>query len=155
MSSKGPVTASGGGRDKGEADGVDDPRRGSGGDSAGGAYQNPHEGKAGDSDTGGFLGHGGQTDIAYHGGGQAGTEGSETPNATTKGGNDGARDRQPGPKPGPTAPDQDFSPEYSRETKVGGRQIEIVDTSGIAAAEAAGTTGVEGQAKSSEHPGSG
>ena len=41
-----------------------------GGDSGGGAYPNPHTGKEGKG--GGFMSHGGQTDIAYHGGDQLG-----------------------------------------------------------------------------------
>ena len=41
--------------------------RSGGGDSAGGAYPNPHTGKDG-SDSEGFMGHGGQTKISYEGG---------------------------------------------------------------------------------------
>jgi hypothetical protein len=150
------MPVSGGGSSKGKADGVSDSdARTPGGESGGGGYENPHSGKDGDGDAGGFFGHGGQTDIAYHGGGQAGAEGSETPNATTQGGGDIDGGGETGPKPGPTGPDQDLSPEYGREIEVDGRHIAIIDTSGISAAEAAGTTGVEGQAKASEHPGSG
>jgi hypothetical protein len=43
-----------------------------GGDSGGGAYPNPHTGKEGKG--GGFMSHGGQTDIAYHGGEQLGEQ---------------------------------------------------------------------------------
>jgi hypothetical protein len=43
-----------------------------GGDSGGGAYPNPHTGKEGSN--GGFFGHGGQTEMPYHGGGQLGDE---------------------------------------------------------------------------------
>ena len=49
-----------------------------GGDSGGGAYPNPHSGKKGGKD--GFMGHGGQTEMPYHGKGQLGeqvTEGNE------------------------------------------------------------------------------
>jgi hypothetical protein len=42
-----------------------------GGESGGGAYPNPHTGKDGAGDEG-FMGHGGQTDIDYHGPGQLG-----------------------------------------------------------------------------------
>jgi len=42
-----------------------------GGDSGGGAYPNPHSGKKGGG-TGGFMGHGGQTEMPYHGTGQLG-----------------------------------------------------------------------------------
>ena len=43
-----------------------------GGDSQGGAYPNPHSGKK--PEGGGFMGHGGQSDMAYHGSGQLGEE---------------------------------------------------------------------------------
>ena len=47
-------------------------RRG-GGDSGGGAYPNPHTGKEGEGgDREGFLGHGGQTEMGYHGTGRLG-----------------------------------------------------------------------------------
>lgn len=56
-----------------------------GGDSGGGAYPNPHSGKT--ADNGGFFGHGGQSDMTYHGKGQLGEqelEGNE--NAPAKSG---------------------------------------------------------------------
>jgi hypothetical protein len=54
--------------------------RSGGGESGGGAYPNPHSGKAGDKD--GFLGSGGQTDKAYHGHGKLGEdEPGDNPNA--------------------------------------------------------------------------
>ena len=46
--------------------------RSGGGDSGGGAYPNPHTGKS--ADKGGFMGHGGQTEMAYHGTGQLGEQ---------------------------------------------------------------------------------
>lgn len=46
--------------------------RSGGGDSGGGAYPNPHTGKK--PQGGGFMGHGGQTEMAYHGKGQLGDE---------------------------------------------------------------------------------
>jgi hypothetical protein len=46
--------------------------RSGGGDSGGGAYPNPHAGKEGDR--GGFLDHGGQTEMPYHGHGRLGEE---------------------------------------------------------------------------------
>ena len=46
--------------------------RSGGGDSGGGAYPNPHTGK--DGKRGGFMDHGGQTDMAYHGTGRLGDE---------------------------------------------------------------------------------
>jgi hypothetical protein len=44
----------------------------SGGDSQGGAYPNPHSGKQ--PKGGGFMGHGGQSEMSYHGSGQLGEE---------------------------------------------------------------------------------
>ncbi len=56
------------------------------GESGGGAYQNPHTGK-GDNPDGPdkFGGHGGQTRVDYHGGGQLGDEQpTGTPNSPTE-----------------------------------------------------------------------
>lgn len=44
------------------------------GESGGGAYPNPHSGKASKNDPADFLGHGGQTEQAYHGPGQLGDD---------------------------------------------------------------------------------
>jgi hypothetical protein len=54
-----------------------------GGDSGGGAYPNPHSGKEGKgSGREGFMGHGGQTGMEYHGSGKlGGGEPGENPNA--------------------------------------------------------------------------
>jgi hypothetical protein len=47
--------------------------RSGGGDSGGGAYPNPHTGKeSGNKD--GYMGHGGQTEMPYHGSGQLGDQ---------------------------------------------------------------------------------
>jgi hypothetical protein len=46
--------------------------RSGGGDSGGGAYPNPHTGKEPGKD--GFMGEGGQTEMAYHGTGQLGED---------------------------------------------------------------------------------
>lgn len=46
--------------------------RGGGADSGGGAYPNPHSGKQGDR--GGFMDHGGQTEMPYHGSTQLGED---------------------------------------------------------------------------------
>ena len=55
-----------------------------GGDSGGGAYPNPHTGKEGKG--GGFMDHGGQTDMDYHGAGQLGDEEvGDNANAPAKG----------------------------------------------------------------------
>ena len=56
------------------------------GESGGGAYPNPHEESAPKD---GFMGHGGQTEIAYHGPGQLGdekVENEEQPNSATQAG---------------------------------------------------------------------
>lgn len=53
-----------------------------GGESGGGAYPNPHDDEGEGKDTG----HGGQTEISYHGPGQLGdqnTDGKDQPNAPT------------------------------------------------------------------------
>lgn len=44
-----------------------------GGDSGGGAYPNPHSGKESGGREG-FMGHGGQTEMPYHGSGQLGED---------------------------------------------------------------------------------
>lgn len=48
--------------------------RSGGGDSGGGAYPNPHTGKEGSGGREGYMGHGGQTEMPYHGSGQLGDE---------------------------------------------------------------------------------
>lgn len=56
----------------------------SSGESQGGAYPNPHRGK---KPKGGFMGHGGQTEIDYHGTGQLGedkVEGQENVNSPAR-----------------------------------------------------------------------
>lgn len=72
VSSHGKVSDAGG-------DPTTDAAMQSGGESGGGAYPNPHAGKKEKTD--GFLGHGGQTGIAYHGSGQLGEEGTGPGNA--------------------------------------------------------------------------
>src|SRR3546814_10695477 len=75
---KEPVQADGKGTRKDAPDGVDQEEvsgRTGGGESGGGPYPNPHTGKDGDSNYGGNLGHGGQTDNDYYGtGGKPGTK---------------------------------------------------------------------------------
>lgn len=45
------------------------------GESGGGAYPNPHSGKEGSADgPGKLMGHGGQSEMAYHGHGQLGED---------------------------------------------------------------------------------
>lgn len=69
-----------------ESEGANIQGRSAGGESGGGAYPNPKSGKAGTNS--GFMGHGGQTDIGYHGGEQAGDNDGTTANATTRGKDD-------------------------------------------------------------------
>jgi hypothetical protein len=74
-SQKTPLQAAGGGPNAGKPDGVASPTthgRAGKSESAGGAYPNPHSGKKSGNDPGSFMGHGGQTEIAYHGTGQLG-----------------------------------------------------------------------------------
>jgi hypothetical protein len=62
--------------------GVAKDKAAGGGESGGGAYPNPHSGKA--TEGGGYMGHGGQSDIGYHGTGQLGQKaigGRKSPNA--------------------------------------------------------------------------
>ncbi len=62
-------------------DPVAETGRTGGGDSGGGAYPNPHSGKK--PGNGGFMGHGGQTEMPYHGEGQLGEEDVEGGNANS------------------------------------------------------------------------
>lgn len=88
----------GGKRDSGKArtGGIGFARDG-GGESGGGAYDNPHAGKKGGS--GGFMGHGGQTEQPYHGGEQLGDETvaeGGNPNSATRKAKPGDDEEQPG-----------------------------------------------------------
>ena len=61
--------------DKDKDKGVADPDKGAGGgESGGGAYPNPHRDQK--PEGGGFMGHGGQSEIDY--------SGPDNPNATTE-----------------------------------------------------------------------
>ena len=150
MSDKVPMPAPGNPETKGAPDGVADaPGSGGagevhgrtpGGESGGGGYDNPHEGK--DGSNSGFFGHGGQTDIDYHGSGQAGDAASSAPNATT--GSTGLNDGEKAP-----APDAERTP---RTVEADGRSFEVVETSGTAEAEATGKIGTD---SGEDQPGSG
>jgi hypothetical protein len=62
-------------------DGAENDVKNGGGESGGGAYPNPHSGKK-PGGTEGFMGHGGQTEMAYHGTGQLGEQQvGDNPNA--------------------------------------------------------------------------
>lgn len=69
---KKPTQSMGDGQDKGAPDGTNAPRKG-GGESAGGAYPNPHTGKEPSMKEW----HGGQSETAYHGSGQLGEDETE------------------------------------------------------------------------------
>ena len=63
------------------------------GESDGGAYPNPHTGKK--PGNGGFMGHGGQTEMPYYGAGQLGdkaVDGNANSPARKTGGSDGKKD---------------------------------------------------------------
>jgi hypothetical protein len=82
--SKFPVQASGGGKPR-RGDGVSDPEAGGrtgAGESGGGAYVDPEQVK-GDTNQSVLGAHGGQSNMAYHGPGDA-EDGGGNPNATTK-----------------------------------------------------------------------
>jgi len=145
---------SGGGAHQGEPDGVSGaPKPGDGadidgrlggGESDGGAYPNPHTGR--DGSNSGFMGHGGQTEMAYHGSGQAGGDGGTGPNAAT----------------GSTSSDEAgtgvaASPEHAaRAVTAGDRTVSVVEVSGIAEAEANGKIATDAPyEREQEAPGSG
>jgi hypothetical protein len=65
-----------------------------GGESEGGAYANPHSGKE-KGGSGGFMGHGGQSEQAYHGTGQLGAQRVGTnPNSPAKSDTDAQDDQR-------------------------------------------------------------
>ena len=145
MTDKQPMQAAGGDGAKGRSDGVQDtPAKHQGGESGGGAYPNPHAGKT-ETNTG-FMAHGGQTDIAYHGGGQAGEDGGSTGNGVA---GSGGGDRTT------IADDPDADREPHAITGEG-RTIEVVETSGIAEAEANGKIGTDARYEDEQkQPGAG
>jgi hypothetical protein len=146
---------------KGSPDGVSDAPgdgnihgRSAGGESGGGAYPNPHTGKKPTS--GGFLSHGGQTEIGYHGGGQAGSDGTSNANAAARGDDDFSAEGEAGPKPVPKGPQKTSGEDRIYTVTVNGRSLNVEETSGVAAAEASGMTGRAGQERTEpEAPGAG
>jgi hypothetical protein len=154
MSDKVPMPVSGNPDSKGEADGVSGVPSGtsehaihgrsSGGESDGGAYPNPHTGQISKND--GFMGHGGQTDIAYHGSGQAGNAGGSAPNSAT--GSDGDYSESDSSAP---------APDHEQRDVAGSRgAIKVEETSGVAEAEALGKVGTDASyEREQKQPGSG
>ena len=135
MTDKKEMPADGGGAAKGKPDGVSgSPDTGemgrvhgrlSGGESGGGAYPNPHSGKG--STNADFSGHAGQAENTYYGG--------ENPNATTK--QRKSHEEEERSAEG-SAPVREAHP-----IQVGGRTIEVIEDSGVAAAEATGKVGTD------------
>ena len=67
--------------DTSKTDNVGDEKAAGGGESQGGAYPNPHTGKEAKGGPDSFMGHGGQTEMGYHGTGQLGEDEVEDANA--------------------------------------------------------------------------
>lgn len=144
----------GGGARKGNNDGVSGTpggpqgvvqgRRG-GSESGGGPYPNPQTGKApGNS---GFMGHGGQTEMRYHGGGQAG-DGGDAPHAATGATSSDGEERGAAAAPSPQ--------HKAHPVQANGRSFTVVETSGVAEAEATGKVGTDASyEREQESPGSG
>lgn len=150
MSDKVPMPTPGNPETKGKPDGVSGAPgggnihgRSAGGESGGGAYPNPHTGKKPIS--GSFFSHGGQTEIGYHGGGQAGNDGAQNVNAAARGDEDLSEQGSTGAKAGPMVPQETGSDRHTHEIAVEGRILKIEEASGVAAAEATGKTGHAGQ----------
>jgi hypothetical protein len=134
MTDKKVMPANGGGVAKGKPDGVSgSPDTGEmgrvqgrsfGGESGGGAYPNPHSGK--DPTRSSFSG--GQGEKAYFGG--------DNPNATTKPRNLNDEEVQSTEK-------TDEPVRKAHPVRAGGRTIEVIEDSGVAAAEATGKVGTD------------
>lgn len=148
-----PMPASGQERPKTHPDGVGDVGtngRGSGGESGGGSYANPHTGKAARGDGGGF--EGGQSVRGYYGPGQLDGEKADTaePGIAGQGGEtfdaDGRAFLSPGTTPG----------HKPRQVKAAGQTFEVVEASGVAEAEANGKVGTDAPYETEQKsPGSG
>lgn len=121
------------------------------GESGGGAYPNPHEHKVSQEGSDTFFGHGGQTEIAYHGSAQLGDQAmphleerdvaSEGRNAATQGQGSPITDKVGPPINGwrgeGTANQEINKPGQVRDLETeNGRKIAIEEESGEAAAEA-------------------
>ena len=134
MTDKKEMPANGGGVAKGKPDGVSGSPdtgemgrvhgRSSGGESGGGSYPNPHSGK--DPTRSSFSG--GQGEKAYFGG--------DNPNATTKPRNLNEEEVQ-------STEVTDEPVRKAHPVLGGGRTIEVIEDSGVAAAEATGKLGTD------------
>lgn len=157
MTDQTPMPVSGDPNSKGEADGVNVSHpsgRATPGESGGGAYPTGSDAGHERSDSGHF--DGGQSEKGYHGGGQAGEDGPETANATTRGSDDYSDQGSSAAKAGPEGPDQQPHAEETRTIRAEGRTFDVVETSGTAIAEQAGNVGREGQQSNDpETPGAG
>jgi hypothetical protein len=93
------------------------------------------------------MGHGGQTEMSYYGGGQAGEGGDASHAATGATTSDGAE------RGAAAAP----SPEHkARLVENEGRSFAVIETSGVAEAEATGKVGTDASyEREQETPGSG
>lgn len=142
------MPADGGGIHKGEPDGVSGmPEAGEegqvngrvgGGESAGGAYPNPHSGKP--PQGAGLLGIGGQSDKAYYGG--------ENPNATAGG------ETLPEGRDGEQSKIVPARKAHRVQTRQQG--IDVIEDDGVAAAEATGKVGTDAPyEREQETPGGG
>ena len=146
------MPVSGGGPDQGAPDGVAaSPDTGAagniqgrtpGGESGGGGYPNPQTGKKGSSSDG-FMGHGGQTEIGYHGGGQLGS--GDAPNAAT--GSDSSDGAERNAAAWPTGE------HAAHAVRAHGQSFTVVETNGNAEAEASGNIGHD--PANQDQPGSG
>lgn len=148
MNGKVDMPASGGGRAKGAPDGVngspakaakgDVQGRFSGGESGGGAYPNPHTGKEPASD--GFFGHGGQSEMAYHG--------ASNPNSPT----------EPKDSHAEVPALEGVAPpaRATHQVRAGGQRFEVIEEGGVAAAETTGKVATDAPyEREQESPGGG
>ncbi|WP_419813740.1 hypothetical protein [Glacieibacterium sp.] len=136
MSGKTPVPVDGDGVNKGAPDGVSGaPEKGPGegvhgrappGETGGGAYPNPHTEESDDDAR--EKTHGGQTEMKYYGSGQAGSDGSAAPNAAAGSNDPGHASEAKLPEP---AVDRQPHTIHAQ-----GRTFQVVEGSGVAAAEA-------------------
>lgn len=148
-----PMPASGQDSPKTRPDGVGDVDthgRGGGGESGGGTYDNPHTGKEARGESGDFQG--GQSVRGYFGPGQFDGEKADPAESGVvgQGGHPADADAEPDRSPGMT-------PEHKpRQVTAAGRTFEVVETNGVAEAEADGKVGTDAPYEAEQDcPGSG